>query len=224
MLREKIKNLKNRIIKCNAGSTLAEMIVCFALLGIFMACSATIIAVISNLYYDIQGETFARQVSDIIMGKIESEIDGALYFGEESSGGNPSIENNTSIALFDKTYTYITLGCTGNKLNVKYSAITYSEGGITDSNRSLDETTWQFDDSVYKGYMIEELYFYKKGDVIDQTTVSNFDLSSDNMDAYGDNVVLVLLHLKNKRYGDYYNKRFVKMYNVPETLPSAVNP
>ena len=208
---------KSNIFRNNAGSTLVEMVVCFALLGIFMACASTLIAGIANIYYDVQGETFERQVADIVMGKIESEIDGALFFEENSK--NPSISNNNSISLYDKTYTYVTL-CRSDdkKLQVKYSAIVYENEGVLDTTKSLNATTWQFDDSVYKGFMIEELYFYKKGDTIDSTVKTNFGLSDNNLDAYGDDVVLVLLHLKSDRYGDYYNKRYVKMYNVPETI------
>lgn len=209
---------KSKIGRNNAGSTLVEMIVCFALLGIFMACAATLIAVIANIYYDVKGETFERQVSDIVMGKIESEVDGALYF-DGVPKDNPSIKNNNSITLFDKTYTQVTLTCSGDKkLQVNYSKIDYAKDGVVDQTKSLSATTWQFDDSVYKGFMIEELYFYKKGDTINSTVKTNFGLSSDNMDNYGDNVVLVLLHLKSDRYGDYYNKRYVKMYNVPDTI------
>ncbi len=225
MLKRRINNLIERICKNNSGTTLIEMIVSFALLGIFMACSSMIIATIANTYYEVKGETFGSQVSDIILEKIESEIDGAKYFGEDMETGNPSITNNTSITLFDKTYTHVTVGSKDKKLTVKYSAIVYNTNGEEDDDKSLSETTWQFDDSVYNGFMIEELKFYKNNDTLDSDTIKAYGLSDINLSKYGDNVVLVLLHLKSDRYGDYYCHRFVKMYNVPAVkAPSESNP
>ena len=38
----------------NAGTTLVEMIVCFALLAIFVTAAASIIASTTNLYYQVR--------------------------------------------------------------------------------------------------------------------------------------------------------------------------
>jgi len=225
MLKSEINNLIRRIRKGNGGTTLIEMIVCFALLGIFMACASMIIASITSIYYNIQGETFSNQVSDIIMEKIESEIDGAKYFGVNAEVANPQIKDNSSVSLYDKTYTRVTLGKKDKHLVVKYSPIIYTVDDVTKAKDTLAETEWMFDEAMYKGFMIEELYFYKKGDTIDGDIKNNFGLASDNLTSYGDNVILVLLHLKSDRYGDYYYHRFVKMYNVPAVkAPSGSNP
>ena len=57
----------------NAGTTLIEMIVCFALLAIFVTAAASIIASTTNLYYQVKGETYSGQVSDILLEKILEE-------------------------------------------------------------------------------------------------------------------------------------------------------
>ena len=106
----KKKFLNDRKIHCkkdNQGSTLVEMIVCFALLGIFMACAAALITSITSIYYTIKGEIYSREVSDIVMTKIVSEIDGAMYF-EKLPTANPTIsEDHKSIAFSDKTDTRV---------------------------------------------------------------------------------------------------------------------
>ena len=61
----------------NAGTTLVEMIVCFALLAIFVTAAASIIASTTNLYYQVKGETYSGQVSDILTEKIASTVEGA---------------------------------------------------------------------------------------------------------------------------------------------------
>ena len=102
------------------------MIVCFALLGIFMAAAATFISTISSLYYEIKGETYARQVSDIVLEKIESEIDGAIY-KTGATTDNPALTGSplkySSITLYDKTDTQVKLVMENNELIIRYSAI-----------------------------------------------------------------------------------------------------
>ena len=68
------KHIYNLICRGNKGTTLIEMIVAFALLGIFLSVATAVIVRIANLYYDIKGETYAEQVSDILLEKISSEI------------------------------------------------------------------------------------------------------------------------------------------------------
>ena len=73
------KLLKKVHKKNNSGTTLVEIIVSFALMGIFMAAAATIIGMITSLFWDVKGETYARQVGDIVAEKIASEICGSEF-------------------------------------------------------------------------------------------------------------------------------------------------
>ena len=40
------------------------------------------------------------------------------------------------------------------------------------------------------------------------------------MSGYDDNVILVLVELEHDKYGVYTYHRFIKMYNVPNVLPT----
>ena len=215
--------LKNRIMKNNHGSTLVEMIVCFALMGIFMAAAAAIIAAITSLYFNIKGEIYSREVSDIIMEKITSELDGAEYFKSNSSKElNPKISSNSSIELCDKTDTHVTLEMDDtNGFKVHYHEIKYTitEGEEDKKNRSAID--WRFDEKMFNGFNITELKFYNCGTgEVANAVASEYGLpvvgaAGYNLSEYDSNIVLVLLKLHSGRYGDYTYYKFVKMYNLP---------
>ena len=217
------------LINSNRGSTLVEMIVCFALLSIFMACAATMISNITMIYYNVKGEIYAREVSDIVLGKIESEIDGALFFKPEEYGEDPSIEtDNKSITLYDKTYTQVKLFNDGNKgLNVQYQGFEHSVNGTPIEDESREKTNWYFDKTVYNDFRIVDLSFYQGGTAItsfSENDKKNYGLTDLDMTDYGDNIILVLMKMDSGRYGEYYFYRFVKMYNMPESTPTPTPP
>ena len=81
------RQLKRR----NAGTTLIEMVISFALLGLFVACATVVITYVTNLYYHVRGESYARQVGDIVVNKIQSEIAGATY---NAGDGFPYIDKS----------------------------------------------------------------------------------------------------------------------------------
>ena len=217
----KMRNLKNRIFnrkRKDHGATLIEMIVCFALLGIFMVCASALITSITSIYYSIRGEICSREVSDIVMEKIVSELDGAKYFDETVAGansGNPKISaDHKSIDLFDKTDTRVILRKNNqNKLEIYYYPIEYEQG----STDNRQETCWYFDDSVYNGFFVTDLKFYRGGDTIKEEISTEYGLGSISMSDYGDNVVLVLLTMTSEKYGVYHYHRFVRMTNVKDT-------
>ena len=204
----------------NHGTTLIEMVVCFALLGIFMACAAALISSITQIYYSIKGEMGSREVSDIVMDRIVSEIDGAKYFGssEAHADDNPTISAD-EITLCDKTDTRVSLSMDDGKLIVHYFEKVV-DGSIGSPN-SRYATDWSFDDSFYKGFYLTNLSFYRGGG----TTPSNlneYGLADVNLSQYPTNVVLVLMEMKNDRYsGVYRYYRFITMYNVPDEQPPS---
>lgn len=220
-----IKKLRDRLIirlKDNHGTTFVEMIVCFALLSIFMVCAATIISSITMMYYNIKGEIYARQVSDIVLEKIASEIDGAQY-SEKNSSMVPAIEDHNKITLYDKTDTQVSLyngtGEDSDKgLIIDYHEIKYIENGVENTDYSRVQTKWFFEKSLYNGFEIKEIKFYSGGDTIDSADSSKYGVS--DMSGYDDNVILVLVELEHDKYGVYTYHRFIKMYNVPNVLPT----
>ena len=220
------RKMPHKLINNNNGSTLVEMIVCFALLGIFMACAATFISTITNLFYEIKGETYSRQVSDIVLQKVESELDGAKYYDSVGYGSpNPYIIKSdtdtsfNSISLDDKTDTHVTIGCKNKKLLVHYDSIAVLPENPGEEGYTLAATDWMFDDEVYEGFTIENMYIVPASKLSTATSdygvnPATYGVSAGN---YPNNIVVVLLHINSSKYGDFYTYRFVKMYNVSES-------
>ena len=206
--------LKNNCIK-NKGMTLIEMIVSFALLALFLASAAAIIGTITGMFFEVKRENYARQVTDIILEKVESEIDGAEYkedaVGEnlriQSSAGadtGGSLDLGDTIILSDKTGTKVKVYADSGELIVYYYPI----------GESYSATNWKFDKSVYNYYTVEELLFVRGDKIGEFGRASEFGLT--NPGTYGKDVVGVFLKVHSPEYGDYYAYRLVKMYNYTE--------
>ena len=198
----------------NKGTTLIEMVMCFALMAIFVTSAAAIIASVTNLYYQVKGETYGRQVSDIIIQRVVSELEGAKW---TSGGGsdNPTINSAmTSIELYNRSDTRATITCKDKQLLVQYAA-------FSNDDMKKDETNWRFDEKVYFNYEIEELLFVPGSSLgasatsSVKTTLQKYGLTAESLN-YDSNIVLILMTINSDKYGTYRTVRPVKMYNVPE--------
>ena len=189
------------------GTTLIEMIVCFALMAIFMSAAAAIIASVTNLYYQVKGETYGRQVSDIIVQKIVAEIDGAQY---KSGKILPSIsDDGKSIRFKNRSNADVSLKAVNKELMVEYN-----------STNTDVPISWKFDEKVYYNYEIEELIFVPGNQLSKAPTGYNIDFSSLD---YNGNIVLVFMTIDSPKYGTYRTVRPVKMYNVPSDYTWPTN-
>jgi hypothetical protein len=216
MFRIKQRKFNNRFRKNNKGTTLIEVIVCFLLLSIFMVAASIFISTISSIYYSVKNEIYAREVSDIVLEKIESEIDGAEYFKpDDTTGGhNPTVATDySSIDLCDKTDTHVKVMTESGKMVVLYYEIQNPDNANDPKNRV--ETKWSFDDNMYNGYTINSIKFYRGGITDSIEEASKYGVSS-SMSEYSSNVVLVTMELKSSKNSVYYYSRCVKMYNVPD--------
>lgn len=229
---------RNQISKSNAGTTLIEMVVAFALLGIFLVAASSIITNVTGMYYRVKAETYSKQVSDIVLEKVVSEIEGAVWVNnsgenlklidsehiddaresiEKADGVEEAEKNGAGVVLFDKTDTKIMMFAEDDELIVHYYEI--HRGA-----ERYNATDWKFSDSVYNGFAVKELQFVR-GNKLGAFLGSNITVNGETTtpgDLYGlspagqysENVIVVFLHLKSERYGDYYTYRFVRMYNV----------
>lgn len=205
----------NRIRKRDRGTTLVEMIVSFALLAVFLATAAAFITSVSSMYFGVKSENYSKQVSDIVLEKISSEISGAGYV-PGATLGNPFIvdedgaESDTGIGkavdLFDRTDTHVSIYAEDGELVVHYYGIVR---GTDDSHPATD---WKFQEGIYNEFYVDDLTFVR-GDVIDSfADKGDYGLTSSG--SYGPDVIVVFLKLKSVKYGEYYTYRFVRMYNV----------
>ena len=197
----------------NRGTTLIEMIVCFALMAIFISSAAAIIASVTNLYYQVKGETYGRQVSDIIVQRVVSELEGAKW--KEGSNENPKISaDKKTIELYNRSDTSAVITTTDNQLLIRYAA-------FSNDDMTKGETKWKFDKKVYFNYEIEEMLFIP-GSAIGtglsaemKSKLQSYGVDAENL-SYDNNIVLILLTVKSEKYGTYRSVRPVKLFNLPK--------
>lgn len=208
----------NKHTSDNKGMTLVEMIVSFMLLSIFVVMSTIIISNVVALYYRVRGESYARQVGDIVMKKITAEISGAEYYGDSAldpviykrsaDGGDSSYD----LALVDETDTRIRMYAKDGILRIYYYPI--NDDNQPSNTRSAVE--WTFDKKMYNGYKLVSLDFAQANSALNEELAEKYDISGVDKTAYPSNVVAVYMKLKSGKYGTFSICRYVKMYNAPE--------
>lgn len=162
MKRKKIGNISK-----NAGLTLVELIVTFALIGIFMVSATFVLSNSLRLFQRMESTSKAVTVSDLILDKISGEIiaadvdrkgkeegyyfwmgDGADYPGSGSSWIVFGNRSKSPISIYEEN----------GKLVIKYYGITKVDAADT-KVKAVQEIDWKFDDNVYMGYRIQNLTF-----------------------------------------------------------------
>ena len=188
---------KNKLKKLNnAGLTMTEMIVTFALLSLFMVAATRIMSYTMMIYYAARGNTYGLEVSTMISNKIVGQLENA------SAATHPVVstddEGNHRISFIDATGSSVWIG---TKKIVKngvsmgpYMTVHYDE--VTEGSVPYEATDWTFDPNTYMGYVVRGLTFEQPG--ID----------------YPDNVVRMTLELESDRYGSYKTVSYIKCVNV----------
>ncbi len=202
----------------NKGMTLVEMIVCFALLSIFVTVSTLVISNVITLYYRVRGESYARQVGDIVAKKITSELSGAEYANDSSidpiiEKKNPNDEtvDGNVITVVDSTGTKISMYAQDGILKIYYHKITDEN----DSDNNREPVIWTFDKKMYNGYQIDSLDFAQACSSKNTALATKYDVTATT--DYPTNVIVVYMKLSSPKYGKFTIVRYVKMYNAPET-------
>jgi prepilin-type N-terminal cleavage/methylation domain-containing protein len=187
----------------NRGFTLVEMIVSFALLGIFVVAASMVISSIMNVYYEAKGISYGLQVSNVIMDKIAGELEGAINGDitsedfKDASGDamrGAMIVGKNKVEFTNSSGSHVNLGLIESD-GKNYLALHYYEVMSADGESVLyDAVDWTFDPNTYMGYSIKELTFTRpKGD-------------------YDYNVIQIDMTITSPRYGDYSVTEYVECY------------
>lgn len=204
---------KRKKIFNNDGLTLIELIVTFALLGLFMVAASKVISDTVNVYYNAKSIQTGMQVSSIINTKISGEIEGALVGGVIEGDANASIrisDDGSKIELNDNagSHIYITTE-KDSESNKSYMLIYYYP--IANEDEETGEVTvdkgskWTFDKKSYMGYEIKDLKFEKLSK-LDDTEDSDYG-------KYNGNIIRMTLTIHSEKYGDYTTVTYIECYN-----------
>ena len=143
------------------GSTLVEVIVTFALIGMFLLAATTAVSAAMNAFYRMESLSRAIVVSDTILDKAQGELslasaDGALLCLGGESGGD------------DWWKTICFYSANGNPVRMESEASVDGKGRFSlyyypvadSSSQGID---WTFDEKFYQGFWIEDLSFRWNG-------------------------------------------------------------
>lgn len=137
--------MKTGLRKNNAGTTLAELIVTFALMGIFLASSAAIISSFVLVHSQITGTMYAQSVGETLLDEVEGELSAAkpvggraivtgTVFREGENFGN-------GVSFYDRD---------------ENKSCFLVEDGLLVLWTETDESRWKLDENAYMGYRISE--------------------------------------------------------------------
>lgn len=181
-----------------SGVTLTELIITFALMGIFMTAASFMITSSLQMFTRTRNTANAVMVSNLLLDKITGEISAAILPADGKSGYYFWLEDSTEsewVVFESRSGSPVAMYVSHGRLFVK----DYDD---------LSETDWHFDDMVYMGYQITRLTF------------------SQPEPADHANVIQIDLELSHERTGFVYRTRqYAKNYNFdPATDYIGVRP
>lgn len=179
----------------NKGTTLAEMIVTFALIGIFMASAAAVISSAILMHSEITGVMYAQSVGEMILDKVAGELAAAKNPGSGSivirEGKSLEGAAGDQVSYQDRDGRMAQIGVEDGLLYIHYQqSVTIQEDGevITQS-----EQDFRMDEKAYMGYRIT-------------------DFRVERLNA--ENVYEIRMQLQNLKTGfEYSTTRCTKCYN-----------
>lgn len=190
----------------NKGFTLVEMIVTFAILGLFIISASQIIVLIMNYYYHAKGVSYGREVTNTLTTKICGEIEGAQTGSTILSENGEILTADTvtmtitpsgdKIKFYDKTGSQVMITAVDGRLLIYYYPVTTtSEYGGSKITR-YEAVNWTFDEAMYMGYRISELKF-----------------EPANPAEYEKNIIKMTLKMTSSKYTDYESVQYIECYN-----------
>ena len=143
----------------NRGTTLAEMIVTFALIGIFLVASAGVISSAVVLHSNLTGTMYAQSVGEILIDKVTGELAAAqpkgsraLIIGEGRTAGGTV---GDGAAFYDRDGNRVCCFVKEGRL-----IFSYKESVKVDSYGEVQvkpEREWKLEDKAYMGYQITDM-------------------------------------------------------------------
>lgn len=126
----------------NKGITLAELIVTFALMGIFLAAAAAVISSSVMMHGELTGTMYATTVSETLLDKVTGELAAAQPKGTQSIVIGTVLKDGkdcgNGVSFYDRNGVHSCFYVEDRKLVM--------EG----------EETFSFDDNAYMGYRITD--------------------------------------------------------------------
>lgn len=179
----------------NSGTTLVEMIVCFTLLAILMVAATEIIHSAMRTYSKVKNSNSGQEISDLICDKIEAELSRANVKKQE-----PDVsDDNDEIFFYDSSNRPVHIINQDGYLHFAYG-------------KDEEESKWEFDPTIYRGYTIQTLTFCKTlpDDPDDRTAMDKNDRECLSNSKYSSDIYKVTLTVYNKSSGAFVTERYIR--------------
>lgn len=221
--------------KADSGNTLVEMVVTFALLGMFMVAASQVIVSSMNVYYQVRSESSGIQISAMLMDKIRGELENALVSEQESNfligadgknlHGAVMIANDGSMIDFTNA--------NGSHVVIGLSELKTEAGRAEGGNGAGGSNAGALGGTSDKKYLNEYFYAVESVEIDDNDNEEIIELykavdwqfASDVYMGYSitnlrftqldtaPSVIRVDLTLESERYGEYSTTEYVALYN-----------
>ena len=179
----------------NKGTTLAEMIVTFALVGIFLVSASGIISSAVLVHGELTATMYAQSVGEMLLDKITGELCAASNTGSDAMIITERTEqenySGNEVAYYDRDGRAARILVEDGLLVIHYDELVrvQDDGEVL----TLAEQDWKLDGKAYMGYRISELQIERLND---------------------SNVMEVKLKIKNLKTGfEYSASKCTKCYN-----------
>ncbi len=186
-----------------------ELIVSFALLGLFMVAASQVISYTVNIYFAAKGINNCAIVSNMVADKVagmvssmrETSLDEDSLMGRETSSNTgdelPLIKSGSEILFVDSSNCPVKIGVKDGYLAVTYFNRLDGEGDEV----TYKQIPWYFDEKAYMNCTIKD---------------GSFSISPAGGD-YPDNIYRLAFTVHSDKYGDYDAVKYIKCCSMPES-------
>ena len=193
----------------NRGFTLTEMLVTFALLGIFLVAVTRMISYTVTLYHETQGAALGMQVNDMIATKIQGVVENSTAILDDWHYLQLPDMDTSRRGFWGSGDDFILLqDANGLIVEIRkepvdaegngYIVIKYDPVEGDEESGGYDAYDWKFDEKAYMGYMVKSIRFAE----------------AEKMGDYGPNVIYMQLTIISGKYGEYTSEYYMRASKV----------
>lgn len=197
--------------KRTGGFTLVELIVVFALIALFAACTTVVIASYSKVHTGMRDLAQMEVLANTLLDDIQDELSPCLYDRERGdiitvgdAGASLVFTNKNGYTLLIKINPGQTEGYEKNQVEGK--VILYRYDVKNEATTTADQYRyWAYPDKTYMSNEVEKLTFKHEPATNGKSNIYSVELT-----------------LKNQRSGKTYtDKRYIECYNMDDEIPGS---
>lgn len=209
----------------NKGTTIVELVVTFALLGIFMVAAMRVIFSTMDTYYQVRSESYGIQISSMLADKIRGELENALVTvqksdflqgadGKNLSGGVMLAKDGSFIEFTNTNGSHVVLkldklksrvGEDGTIMEAETDELYLTEYFYAVNSIDTDDDG---NDIIIEEYKAVDWQFALDMYMGYSVQSLNFEQLEDNK-----NIIRVDITISSPRYGSYTTTEYVALYN-----------